>query len=365
MSAVRARKLQILVDATPLYDLLLTLWGAFGGDDKARDHTLGAEWFDEFRTRLSEPTQALAMEASPTGELWAALIPAVETAPIPHTIDAVIDWLETADPVAMRTMLLAEKFAEVGAETLAAAARGEPAAVAKVMAEAEALKLNKDYCVSLESFLELPADRLLPLVVEVLRRVRQEAFAVVEEEWAGAIERDAHAKQALLGAAGSPRELIESVTNGISYELPGGIRRLVLVPSVSLRPWTLITDRDDTIIVCYPVSEEAIVNDSDAPPSWLLAVYRALGDEKRLRLLRRLGEGPSTLAELTEYLGLAKSTVFHHLGVLRAAGLVRVIFDNDGHVSTYGLRLDQLPDQASVLDLYLRPQPTKTGASRS
>lgn len=355
LSAVRARKLRISIDASPVYDLLLTLWAAFGGDDKSENHSLGAAWFDEYRTKLSDETQRLALEASPNGELWAALIMAVESAPFPHTIDRIIEWLEAADPVALRTLVLSEKFADVDPQIREAAATGEPEAVAKVMAEANAQRFNKDYCTSLESFLELPAERLLPLVVEVLRRVRSEAFSAIEEEWKGAIERDAASKTPLVASAGSAKELIETVTNGISYDMPAGIRRLVLIPSVALRPWTLITDRDDTLIVCYPVAEESIAFDPEAPPAWLLAVYRALADEKRLRLLRRLSEQPATLTELTEHLGLAKSTVFHHIGVLRAAGLVRVLFD-EGHVSTYGLRLDAVPDGAALLNVYLNPQ---------
>jgi len=355
LSAVRARKLQISVDASPVYDLLLTLWAAFGGDDKSKNHSLGAAWFDEYRMKLSDETRRLALEASPNGELWGALIMAVESAPVPHTIDKVIKWLEAVDPVALRTLVLSEKFSDVDPKIRNAAAKGEPEAVAKVMAEADAQRFNKDYCSSLESFLELPADRLLPLVVEVLRRVRLEAFSAIEEEWTGAIERDAASKEPLIASGGSAKELIETITNGISYDLPAGIRRLVLIPSVSLRPWTLITDRDDTLMVCYPVAEESIAYDPDAPPAWLLAVYRALGDEKRLRLLRRLSEQPATLTELTEYLGLAKSTVFHHIGVLRAAGLVRVLFA-EGHISTFGLRLDAVPDGAALLNLYLNPQ---------
>src|SRR5688572_20412482 len=92
LSAVRARKLQISVDASPVYDLLLTLWAAFGGDDKSKNHSLGAAWFDEYRMRLSDETQRRALEASPNGELWGALIMAVESAPLPHTIDSVIQW---------------------------------------------------------------------------------------------------------------------------------------------------------------------------------------------------------------------------------------------------------------------------------
>lgn len=355
LSTVRARKVRISVDPSPIYDLLLTLWSAFGADDKSANHSLGDEWFKQFRKKLTPRTQELAIEASPGGELWSALIMTVESTPAPHTIDSVLAWLEAADPIEVRAAMLAEKFYDVDPKIRQAAANGHPDAVAQIMVEAEKHHLDKGFCESLETFLDLPVERMLPSIVEVLRRTRVEAFSSFEEGWKTALERDAVAKESLISASESPKALIETVTNGISYDLPAGIRRLVLIPSVSLRPWTLITDRDDTMVVCYPVTEESIAYDPDAPPAWLLAVYRALGDEKRLRLLRRLSERPATLAELTEHLGLAKSTVFHHIGVLRAAGLVRVLFEQ-GHVSTYGLRLDAVPDRAALLNVYLNPE---------
>ena len=102
------------------------------------------------------------------------------------------------------------------------------------------------------------------------------------------------------------------------------------------------------------MAEENLVHDPDAPPSALVAVYRALGDERRLRLLRRLSEGPASLADLTDHLGLAKSTVFHHIGVLRSAGLIRVAISSDHkQQSTYSLRLEAFPDQRTLMDQYL------------
>ncbi|MGQ0849030.1 MAG: ArsR family transcriptional regulator [Actinomycetota bacterium] len=355
LSTVRPRRLRIEVDSSPIYDLLLTMWSTFGGDDKPKTHALGQNWFNKFRTRLSDRTIELANQVSPHGELWAALIPVVELAPGEHSIEAVLTWLDGADPVDIRTKLLAEKFWDVETEVLEAAAAADPDAIASVLAAAARHEMNSEFCQSLESFLELPAERVLPLLTDVLRRVREEAFVEVEEEWAAAQKRDAEAKRLLIGAVDSATDLIETITNGIAYELPLGTRRLILVPSVSLRPWTLITDRDDALIVCYPVAEENLVHDPDAPPTTLLAVYRALGDERRLRLLRRLADSPSSLAELTEYLGLAKSTVFHHIGVLRSAGLVRVQLSAGGKHSTYSLRLDSIPDQRAIFDQYLSP----------
>jgi ArsR family transcriptional regulator len=52
-------------------------------------------------------------------------------------------------------------------------------------------------------------------------------------------------------------------------------------------------------------------------------LYRLLGDEARLRLLRVLSQERLNVTELTAVLGLAQSGVSRHLGLLKKAGLVR------------------------------------------
>jgi len=52
------------------------------------------------------------------------------------------------------------------------------------------------------------------------------------------------------------------------------------------------------------------------------ALYRLLGDEARLRLLRVLRKERLNVTELTGILGLAQSGVSRHLGLLKEAGLV-------------------------------------------
>ena len=53
------------------------------------------------------------------------------------------------------------------------------------------------------------------------------------------------------------------------------------------------------------------------------SLYRLLGDEARLRLLRVLARERLNVTELTGILGLAQSGVSRHLGLLKDAGLVR------------------------------------------
>ena len=52
---------------------------------------------------------------------------------------------------------------------------------------------------------------------------------------------------------------------------------------------------------------------------------RALADDVRLRIVAILRERAATTTELAETVGLAKGTIAHHLKVLEAAGLVKVV----------------------------------------
>ena len=52
------------------------------------------------------------------------------------------------------------------------------------------------------------------------------------------------------------------------------------------------------------------------------ALYRLLGDDARLRLLRLLALERLNVTELTGILGLAQSGVSRHLGLLKDGGLV-------------------------------------------
>src|ERR1700746_1256009 len=51
------------------------------------------------------------------------------------------------------------------------------------------------------------------------------------------------------------------------------------------------------------------------------SLYRLLGDEARLRILRVLSRERLNVTELTGILGLAQSGVSRHLGLLKDAGL--------------------------------------------
>ena len=83
-------------------------------------------------------------------------------------------------------------------------------------------------------------------------------------------------------------------------------------------------------------------------------LYRLLGDEGRLRLLRVLARDRLNVTELTGVLGLAQSGVSRHLGLLKDAGLVRE--EKDAGFSYYQLAPALATDSDSPLRAMLDRQ---------
>ncbi len=54
----------------------------------------------------------------------------------------------------------------------------------------------------------------------------------------------------------------------------------------------------------------------------LRTFHKVLADANRLRIVRRLSEGPATVTELIEHVGLSQPLVSWHLSKLREIGLV-------------------------------------------
>jgi ArsR family transcriptional regulator, arsenate/arsenite/antimonite-responsive transcriptional repressor len=66
----------------------------------------------------------------------------------------------------------------------------------------------------------------------------------------------------------------------------------------------------------------AAVVDQPAALRELRDVHKALADVNRLRMIRRLTDGPATVGDLTETVGLSQPLVSWHVSRLRAAGIV-------------------------------------------
>ena len=143
--------------------------------------------------------------------------------------------------------------------------------------------------------------------------------------------------------------MVELATRGYQYTPAPDIRKLVFFPSWWMRPWVILWEhngREDLRLSDRPGGRGG----GGHLAGELARVFKALGDEGRLRVLRRLSEGPLTLGEAAAELGVAKSTAHHHLAILRHAGFV-TIRDEDEKI--YNLRRDLLPQAGELLNGYL------------
>jgi DNA-binding transcriptional ArsR family regulator len=80
------------------------------------------------------------------------------------------------------------------------------------------------------------------------------------------------------------------------------------------------------------------------------ALFAALGDETRLRLVSRLcDEGPQSIARLTEGTALTRQAITKHLRTMEEAGLVRVT--RRGRETTWELEQRRLAEARKHLEV--------------
>jgi DNA-binding transcriptional ArsR family regulator len=335
------------VDFGTAYELVLGLRMFVDADEAPTSYSLGPDWFERTRERL--PAAALeAIERYSGGHeiLFGYLLALAADAPAPRDAQTLIGALDQLPAEEVRRLLLGHRLETyrggVPRETIAAAAEGDVVAARELL----------DGCLEWQ---RAPYEHVLGSDGGEMKRLLARSFQgwydtvlAPEERTTGRLlKRSALATRAL--AAQLPaEEVVDVATRGIRYLPEPGIRRILLVPHVVSRPWSIFTELGDTKIVCYGLLDSQV--SGDAPPDPIVAAYKALGDETRLRLLRRLAMGPATLQELTELTGLAKSTVHGHLLVLRTGGLVVADVSKK---TGYRLRRETIAESAALLDSYL------------
>src|SRR3712207_5479372 len=81
----------------------------------------------------------------------------------------------------------------------------------------------------------------------------------------------------------------------------------------------------------------------------LSQAFRALGDPTRLRILRLVAQAPLNVSELVSLVGVAQSSVSHHLGKLRELDLIRD--ERQAGFTYYSLALDRTDQRWPLIDL--------------
>ena len=253
-----------------------------------------------------------------SSELWLHLLGLALEQP-----DDIVGAVRACEPKELRRHLVGVYVpawqALVGAEALEATARGDT----------RLLDHDRYYAGKARGALE----DILPLTPAETKRRILEQLAEVELDPAvlRELELDAAAKRAL---PLPPEEVIDLAAGGYRYEPEPEMERIVLVPHAAARPWLLLCQHDRTRLICYPLPAPEALEER------ALALGRALGDEGRVRMLRRLAVGDASLTELAGVAGVARSTAHHHLAHLRNAGLVTMRGNARGY--SFSIRPDGL-----------------------
>lgn len=136
---------------------------------------------------------------------------------------------------------------------------------------------------------------------------------------------------AALSELGGPR-LLERVAPGIHYG-PDVLGRVTLVTSLRTAPILVSVDEIDQTVILHPPLTEAGTTDAAAQ---LRELGRALGDDTRIRILQELRATDLTLADLCSALDSPRTTLLHHLALLRSAGLIDLTV-RSGEPNVYAL----------------------------
>ena len=351
----------VSIEVSPAFELLESLV-ATSVTDESDTYEVGAEWIAEARARAGEELLGRVAAVSQNDpDTFVHLVGLAWDAPAPRDVPAFIEHMRRTDPEEILLHLVQYYSREIRRQTPAAVIRRAVGGDAE--AREEFLRTSypewdpwTDY---LRALLHVDGESYKAELISVIETWAERVWNPESISIMPILERDAEAKRELLRDLPF-EEFITTATNGVEFPPRPGVERVAMLPSFLNRPLVSYLELGETLIIIYPVADESVTADADAPPLRLVRLSKALGDEKRLRILRALSEGEKSLMELAETFGVAKTTMHHHMIVLRSAGLVSVAVGS----KRYRLRRDAVPNVGTLLSGYLGAATGPSVASR-
>jgi DNA-binding transcriptional ArsR family regulator len=342
--------LTVEIEISAAHECLMTLY-VLSDEARRATYEVGSSWFDSVR-QLASPDLLATIEQFNfrTNQVWEHLLSLVYDCPDPRDVPTFLNFIEQTDPLEIRLHLLGYYVREhrrvTQPDIIFQAAQGDNVAQKHLLKTS--FPNDADWQKTLRWLLALNIEATKGVLIDILRRWYDEVFRRQELQILPVLERDGETKRAL--QASMPVEQLIEAATGWEYVPEPGIRRVVLIPSYILRPWSTSGERAGTRIFCYPVADESITADSDTPPARLVRLVKALADERRLRVVKRLAIGSYTLQEIADEFGVAKTTMQHHLTTLRQAGIVRMRMSDH----RYSLRGEVLDSLSELLGDYVK-----------
>lgn len=332
---------------------LLAFVEAFVRPEYRDYYAVGRSWFERIATEVPDAASRLRSFAGGSEIVWDNLIGlATEVGP-GHDIGPLADHVAGMDPHVLRLELLGRRHRAVqqavGIERIEAAAAGNAAA------RRDFLRLawpeDSAWQTGVRQLLRSSPSETQATLAALLRTVGRDLSRYLDPALP-ALEADAAEKREA-AATQDPLDLIRSAID--STYLPGAdVKGVVLIPAFVIRPFVYYFDHADQMLFLYPVAERFTGSIAGGPQDRLARLAAAMGDRGRLRILAALREREMSLKELGEALSLPRSTLRHHVEILRGAGLVRPTQIGSGF-SSYQLREEAATDLAELVEGFLHP----------
>lgn len=267
---------RVQFEFSPLYELVNSL-ELFATKKSIKNVDLGAEWIKDVQVKLDEH----GVDLGNTKDLpcFSYLYLLIWQSPEKEDVDTFIKWLQSLAPGS-----LYEKLFSYVSESL----------------PTDLTAIRNHYIKLMKTWDDVYFKSIDPHVLDVLRE-----SMIKGEERIGTED---------------PVSLVNRISGGIYMEQYEELEQVIMIPTYHTSP--LITSRKfkNIAYIFYPVDMPE--SDRNVPSKKLLRITKALADENRLRIIKLVSEGPKTFTEILQHFDVSKSTVHHHVMLLRTAGLI-------------------------------------------
>lgn len=162
----------------------------------------------------------------------------------------------------------------------------------------------------------------------------------------------AHRNRRVEDVAGLARELTGRSSSCLETACVGPYDKLVFAPSLDMGPYVSCADMPPIHGLIYPCEAEFTgERQEEAEKTQRMArIYKALGDEQRLRILYMLHEREMYAQEIVERTELHQSVVSRHLSFMLAVGLLAV--RREGNMKFFSLNPEMGEELRRTLELF-------------
>ena len=316
-------------------------------------YDLGRAWFAKLARSAPETFGQLRGFAGGSVMIWDHLYGIALEVGGEHDIGSFIDRVEQMHAPELRLELLGRRYRNlqrtVGIELI------EEAAAGSATAQRDFLRLawpeDSPWQTGIRELLKDSPAQTQERLVNLLRVLERDLWQHIEPTL-DALAADAGEKrQAAL--VEDPLDVIRTAID-TAYSPSAEVNSVVLIPSFVIRPQVYYFEFTDQMLFVYPLSDRHAESLGAGPSDRLVRLAAALGDRGRLRILAALKERGMGLKELGEELGVPRSTLRHHMGILYLAGLVRPMQTGTSGFNAYQLREEAATDLAELVDKFLR-----------